>query len=96
MYFVEVYGRLLYDKKIVRYLVFRDYLTAADCVLCLKGRLQYGHEGPENYFAIATIYRQRPEGMEQLGEAIEVDWSLIYLSKIVDRKTVTWYNDNRK
>ena len=90
MYFVEVYGKPRHNKKIIRYLVFKDYYTAADCVLCLKGRLQYRHEGPENYFAIATIYRQRPEDMEQLGEAIEVDWFLIYLSKAVDKKTITW------
>lgn len=89
MYFVEVYGKPRYNKKIVRYLVFKDYFSAADCVLCLKGRLQYAHVGPENYFAIATIYRQRPEDMEQLGEAIEVDWFLIYLSKSVDKKAIT-------
>lgn len=89
MYFVEVYGWPRYNKKIVRYLVFRDYFTAADCVLCLKGRLQYEHVVPEYYFTIAAIYRQRPKDMEQLGEAIEVDWSLIYLSKVIDKKAIT-------
>lgn len=96
MYFVKVYGRPRYNKKIIRYLVFKDYYTAADCVLCLKGRLQYAHEGPEDYFSIATIYRQRPKDMEQLGEAIEVDRFLIYLLKAVDKKAATRYNDNRK
>lgn len=89
MYFVEVYGKPRYNKKIVRYLVFRDYFTAADCVLCLKGRLQHEHVAPEYYFAIATIYRQRPEDMEQLGRAIEVDWFLICLSKVIDKKAIT-------
>lgn len=96
MYFVEVYGRPRYNKKIIRYLVFKDYYIAAECFLCLQGRLQYEQVDPEYYFAIATIYRQRPEGMEQVGEAIEVDLFLIYLSKVVDKKAVTRYNDNRK
>lgn len=78
MFSVEVYSNIIQGVDITRYLVFKTYTSATNCIHTLKGK-ERGVYHPEEYFEAATISRE-PVG-ELLGEPIETDWVLSYLEE---------------